>query len=52
MWPVNTPSKHETLLAHRLQRWPNIKPSLVQRFVFAGQRSIAAGLVVLTAGRH
>ena len=24
------------MLAHRLRRWPNIKPALVQRLVFAG----------------
>ena len=29
-----------------------IKPALVQHLVFAGLRSIAAGLVVLTAGRN
>ena len=33
-----------------LRRWPIIKPALVQRLVFAGLRSIAAGLVVLIAG--
>ena len=38
------------MLAHRLRRWPSIKPALVQRLLFAGLRSIAAGLVVLTAG--
>ena len=38
------------MLAHRLQRFPSIKPELVQRLVFAGLRSIAAGLVLLTAG--
>ena len=27
------------MLAHNLQRWPNIKPALVQRLVFAGLRS-------------
>ena len=37
------------MLTHRLRRWPSIKPTLVQRLVFAGLRSIAAGLVVLTA---
>ena len=24
------------MLAHRLRRWPNIKPPLAERFVFAG----------------
>ena len=24
------------MLAHRLRRWPNINPTLVQRLVFAG----------------
>ena len=24
------------MLGHRLRRWPNIKPALVQRLVFAG----------------
>ena len=38
------------MLAHRLRRWSSIKPTLVQRLVFAGLRSIAAGLVSLTAG--
>ena len=38
------------MLAHRLRRWPSMKPALVQRLVFAGLRLIAAGLVVLTAG--
>ena len=33
-----------------LRRWPSIKPALAQRLVLAGIRSIAAGLVVLTAG--
>ena len=28
------------MLAHRLRRWPSIKPALVQRLVFAGLRSI------------
>ena len=32
------------------RRCPSIKPALVQRIVFAGLSSIAAGLVVLTAG--
>ena len=27
------------MLAHRLRRWPSIKPELVQRLVFAGLRS-------------
>ena len=40
------------MLAHCLQLWPSIKPALVQRLVFAGLRSIAAGLVVLTAGDY
>ena len=38
------------MLAHSLRRWPSIKQALVRRLVFAGLRSIAAGLVVLTAG--
>ena len=38
MWLVNTPSKHD------------VDPALVQRLLFAGLRSIAAGLVLLTAG--
>ena len=29
----------DPMLAHRLQRWPSIKPALVQRLVFAGLRS-------------
>ena len=28
-----------SMLAHRLRRWPSIKPALVQRLVFAGLRS-------------
>ena len=38
---VNTPSKHDVdpMLAHNMRRWPNIKPALVQRLVFAGLRS-------------
>ena len=49
---VNIPSKHDfdPVLAHRLRRCPSIKPALVQRLVFAGLRSIAAGPVLLTAG--
>ena len=40
------------MLAHRLRRWPSIKPALVQRLVFAGLRSIiAAGLATITS-RH
>ena len=35
------------MLAHRLRRWPIIKPALVQRLVFAELR---AGLLVVTAG--
>ena len=35
------------MLAHRLCRWPSIKPALVQRLVFAGLR---AGILVVTAG--
>ena len=31
----------DPMLAHDLRRWPSIKPALVQRFVFAGLRSIA-----------
>ena len=31
-------------------RWPSIKTALVQSLVFAELRSIAAGLVILTAG--
>ena len=45
----HTPSKlHDvdSLLAHRLRRWPSIKPALVERLVFAGSRvQLAAGLV-------
>ena len=37
------------MLAHRQRRWLSIKPALVQRLVFVGLRSIASGLVVLTA---
>ena len=40
--PIVRTVKHETLsqcwanvVAHRLRRWPSIKPALVQRFVFA-----------------
>ena len=40
MCPVNTPSNTRPdagpILAHRLRRWPSIKPALVQRLVFAG----------------
>ena len=55
MWLVNTLSTHETLT----RCWSNAEPpsatlarlqtALIQRLLFAG-RSIAAGLVVLTAG--
>ena len=44
MWPVNTPSKHETLTqcwskyGPILWRWPSIKTTLVERLVFAGLR--------------
>ena len=38
------------MLVNRLRCDPALKPALVQRLVFAGLRSIAAGLVVLTAG--
>ena len=38
------------MLAHCMRRGPSIKTALAQRLVFAGLRSIAAGLVVLTAG--
>ena len=31
----------ELMLAHRLWRWPIIKPALVQRFVFAGSQSVS-----------
>ena len=38
IYPANT--RHQTnaglLLAHRLRRWPNIKPTLVRCLVFAG----------------
>ena len=44
-WPSAGP-----ILAHRPRRWLSIKTALLQRFVFAGLRSIAASLVVLTAG--
>ena len=33
---VKTPSKHDVDLMLS-QRWPNIKPALVQRLVFAGR---------------
>ena len=29
------------MLAHRPRRWPNIKPALIQRLLFAGVRPIA-----------
>ena len=29
------------MLAHRLRRWPSIKPAVVQRFVFAGSQSVS-----------
>ena len=48
--PANRRLNAGPMLAHRLRRWPSIKPALVQRLVFAGRRSIATGLVVLTAG--
>ena len=36
---VNTPSKHDDdPMAHRLRRWPSIKPALVECLVFAGCR--------------
>ena len=39
------------MLAHRLRRWPSIKPALGQRLVFAGLAALRAGLVLLnTAG--
>ena len=38
------------MLVNRLRCGPALKPALVQRLVFAGLRSIAAGQVVLTAG--
>ena len=38
------------MLVNRLRCGPALKPALVQRLMFAGLRSIAAGLVVLTAG--
>ena len=28
------------MLAHRMRRWPSIKPALVQRFVFAGSQFV------------
>ena len=40
------------MLAHRVRHWPSIKPALVQCLVFAGLRSIAADLVVLTVGSN
>ena len=40
----------DPMLAQRLRRLPIIKAALVQRLMFAGLRSIAASLVVLTAG--
>ena len=63
MWLVNTPSKHETstlpantrtsaglMLANSLRCWPSIKPALFLCLMFTELRSIADGLVVLTAG--
>ena len=35
------PMLHGIMLAHRLRRWPSIKPALVQRFVFAGTQSVS-----------
>ena len=44
------------MLAHNLRRWPNIKPALVQRLVFAGLRSTQYGggpsVVFSTAAFH
>ena len=36
--PANTRRRPNAvpILAHRLRRWPSIKPALVQRLVFAG----------------
>ena len=51
-------NKHETLywtnggliLGHRLRRWPNIKPQLAQRLVFANtSRWPDSGLVLATS---
>ena len=36
---VETRIKRNLQLAHRLRRWPSIKPALVQRLVFAVLRS-------------
>ena len=37
---VTDDTRHQTnvdlMLAHRLRRWPNIKSTLVEHFVFAG----------------
>ena len=42
MWPVPANTRcwpnAGPILAHRLRRWPSIKPALVQRLVFAGLR--------------
>ena len=49
MWLVNTRRRPNggLMLAHRLRRWPSIRPALDQRLVFAGLR---AGLLVVTTG--
>ena len=45
--PQTSVPKHKMLtqagpmLAHRLRRWPSIKPALVQRLVFAGSQSVS-----------
>ena len=34
------------MLGHRLRRWPNIKPTLIQRLVFAGiERQVTVGMI-------
>ena len=40
----------DRMQAQCLQRWPSIKPALLQCLLFAGLRSKHVGMVVLTAG--
>ena len=47
---IMAPVESRDYLLSGLRCGPALKPALVQRLVFAGLRSIAAGLVVLTAG--
>ena len=35
------------LLAHRLRRWPNSKPALDQRLVFAGMYTHPQSIIIL-----